>query len=117
MSQKLKAESLLEYYERTRGVGHTKATINGAGSSKSKACLLLAVDHKHAKFLRPKVTKGALVYVMHDLSVAADRRQPILLDNFTIITVLEEAVAEVKRLRLSEFQLSSKLKRIAEIAS
>ncbi len=103
------AQAILSYYDTTRGVGHTKAMLNGALSDEDVIIIThaqhyadkLCNEHKHAR-----------VYGVEHLSdKLCSTRNPIVFDNATIykllLLLLKEHEKIEERLEATKVKLSN----------
>lgn len=95
MSIKKQLENLLAYYATTPRVGHTTAIIQGAKNVNS---VIILVGHAaHAKNMH-WAAPGADFVPLDNLDKLQGRKQPLLIDNFAIATLLSESLKEIERL-------------------
>lgn len=95
MSIKKQLENLLAYYTTTPRVGHTTTMIQGAKNVNS---VIILVGHAtHAKNMH-WAAPGADFVPLDNLAKLQGRKQPLLIDNFAMTSLLSSALQEIERL-------------------
>lgn len=102
INEKIKA--ILEYFYKTRGVGHTKVTTSLAPPD---------LDYKvlfHSERMARQYKNGV---TLHELE---GRNTPLVLDNFMVTQLLEESIKKIEFLERQNETLSGFLNQISFIA-
>jgi hypothetical protein len=94
-SIKEKLLSFAHYYTINRGVGHTRAMIDGAART-PKAFVIVESLHS-AQRLDPSIDLHRVVS-MHNLSKLRGLRAPITFDNIVLQNLFRESASEISRL-------------------
>ena len=87
-----KLRFLMEYFYKTRGVGHTKAMLEGANSY--PCIVVVRNEHEKSRVLSEFVNPRDVVTV-HGLERLMGRRDPLLFDNSALIELFSAAAASL----------------------
>jgi len=91
MNIKQKLQTLTDYYNSTRGVGHTKTLLEGTNRVKSTII--------HANQLQIDKDKGPnLKITLHNLDKLRGRKDPIAIDNAALYSLFSESASEISHL-------------------
>lgn len=92
-----KAKAIADYFDRTKGVGHTKAMLNGLrATDRVKKVVCLVLDEQHANFIRSKVPESdpndLLLVTPTQASLAKldGVKAPMVADNYTLSVLFRE---------------------------
>ncbi len=91
--------NLLRYYERSRGVGHTKAVVDSAKMDDNR--LILTSTVVHANSLSQLVGRPGAARAIHE-HWEGNYEHPLLIDNYLMVNILQ-------RLELTELNLKKVL--------
>jgi hypothetical protein len=87
-----KLQAVIDYYDRTRGVGHTHAVLNGA---REEGAFVLV----HTQDFGKSLGKDVAPVTMGDfIKRTAGMRKPLVIDNYALTLLLMEAAEEIGRL-------------------
>jgi len=101
-----KLDMLVNYYEKTRGVGHTTLMLEG---TKSKSCLIMAHTHEYACDLMQQ-SGGSSAVSWSDLSfLGIGHHLPLAIDNSAMIRICHDAAHEIAKLQAEVRALVNKL--------
>ena len=110
------AKEIAEYYDSTRGVGHTSVIFNGASRNR---CIVLMHTERAAQsaISLNRGQPNAFIVSMGRLENGGLRgnRLPMILDNATTHVVLSGLVSEIDALREETRQLRQKIDTIRRI--
>lgn len=98
MTPLLKMEDLAHYYDRTRGIGHTRVLLQGIGDEP----VMVMFDNMHmASILAPRDNPNILPIAWStDLArTLIGRTEPLVLDNSAVTAILRDAMNEIRRLK------------------
>jgi len=92
-----KLQRLLEYYYISRGVGHTRAMIEGAKDT--DGVIILAHEHRYAVSLaRGCKNATPLAWFGYGADTLCGQRKPLLIDNGAMIDILADAINYINTL-------------------
>ena len=94
MDIKSKLIELVQYYDCTRGVGHTHTMLNGAAHVR---CIILSHSERYARELL-KHAPEARVIVLQDGQELCGLRLPLVIEHCALRELLEEVLQEIERL-------------------
>ena len=97
--------TFIHYYNRTRRVGHTYAMIHGVTNEGSENAIVICANSSHAKHIKDEVINSVItcseLYKLHDV------KRPIVFDNFTLMTIFNDAMDEIHRLKQRNKELQA----------
>lgn len=94
MTIKEKLITLFNYYEATRGVGHTTLMKDGFDNYPDKK-ILLTCHYSHSQQLKAKKDE---IVTWNNMEKLRGHKRPLAIDNGTIIEILNETIGEIDRL-------------------
>lgn len=99
METKQKLQTLLSYYQLTRGVGHTEKMLSGA---KTGGALIMVGNFTQALLIGHDRWPASRLVTWQGLdagtNVLRGQCRPLCLDNSAIMDILKDALAEIDRL-------------------
>lgn len=103
--------NLCQYYRMNRAVGHTQAMLNGVIGS-SKDCLVLVSSYKQGLDMGLKKQNLLTIESFENRGsvILHGRNQPLAVDHFAMVQILEEAYREIIRLEKHIMILGDALK-------
>ena len=107
MNTKPTLEELVRYYDATRGVGHTCATLYGIGD---KGAIVIAHNQSYANHL--KRTTGVETVSIHDLNALYGRCAPLVIDNAALREIFANSAAEIQRLESESLDWKLRFKNV-----
>lgn len=108
-------QALLDYYTKTRAVGHTHTRIHGAAS---QACIILAVDRVHAKLLNQQAPSVNAISMRQATNEGAllGIGLPLLIDNWTMITICQDVLEELNKKDTEILELKIRIGKMKQLA-
>ncbi len=108
---KLVGDHITEYYQKTRGVGHTRAMIDGIGTSS----VVIVVNDQQRKELQKWQPLGLYIVLSHDLGdKLRGLRSPLHIDNHAFEVIWAEARMALDKAENKIARLESKLAKARE---
>jgi hypothetical protein len=89
---KAQVEALVRHYDRNRGLGNTTALIDGV---KSVDAIIIAANEEHARSLRQLLPDRTVLSISNVEKELCGLTKPIVLDNFTVTTILNRLLNEI----------------------
>ncbi len=101
--------SLLTYYERNRGAGHTYTMMNGALNYHNRIFIIAHTMH-YAQQLSHECLNAIPVSWRSQFTHQLDGYQyPVLIDNSAMMCILNDADIEISRLQIRVHELQNEL--------
>lgn len=89
-------EALLDYYHRSRAVGHTTVMIEGAANV--AGTIIISANEHQARYLRERSPDNTVISLgCFDERLRGHPYVPLALDNATIMTILDRLLQEIAR--------------------
>lgn len=85
-----------DYLTANRQIGHTTAMVRGAQNVDS--VIVLAANH-HSGELINKQLPNATVIPITNIRAIRGKQKPMVIDNFALLSLCDDALAEIKRLQ------------------
>ena len=106
MTTKQQLSTLLEYYSSSRRIGHTTAMLNGAFKV---PCVVIAASNESCRHIKTFNDNLRVISLTALDSQLRGVHSPILLDNFTLMTLFNGAFQEITKLENEIKELNFKL--------
>lgn len=121
MNIKHALRELVDYYQATRGIGHTLTMIHGA--AKTPGVVILAIGRAHGEMLRgvnlllntpeADLLEGARIVGLPELSKLRDcTPAPLALDNGALAFLFDQAATRIALLEAENQKLHDQLMRV-----
>lgn len=106
-----KLKELLYYYQTSRQVGHTTVALEHVDDA-----IVLCNDRQHAKTLmRDFGTKKTKFIALTEADYCfRGHRKPLVIDNYTMMTLLTEALREIHDLEVENLKFKYKIEKICK---
>lgn len=102
---KLTGDHIVEYYQGTRGVGHTRAMVDGVGNRS----IIVVANSRQVKALA-RLTLAQHVFPVHDIGeTLRGLRLPLHIDNHAFETIWDEVRKALNNAERRIVKLESKL--------
>ncbi len=112
--------NLIEYYNTTRGVGHTELMI---ASPIGESCIIMSHNERMGKYIKEKIQSVTLnhenatknIKFISTSSNLRGMKLPLLIDNAALHTIFLESLSEIETLRQEITKLKTKFNKIEYI--
>lgn len=112
MNIKLVLQLLVDYYQATRGIGHTLTMVHGAGNTPGVA--VVAIGPRHGETLRDiDLLEEAQIVGLSDLAKLRDcTPAPLAFDNGALCFLFDQAATRIANLEAENEKLHAALMRL-----
>lgn len=109
-------QALLDYYGKTRTVGHTTAMLNGV---RDAPCIVLAVNLNHAQLLQKQIPAESKTESLLDVvkrGALLGEQMPLLIDNWTMVTICQDVLDELGKKDREILELKIRIGKMKQLA-
>ena len=108
MNARKKLQEIKDYYDLTRGVGHTTGMLEGANYIDN--ALILTHSMKMGEYIKKMLgsPKSVTIQSIHSNDMLRGMRKPLFIDNATLWLLFSEALAEMETLEKENERLRQK---------